>query len=167
MASSCVCLMNGWDPRALSFPAELWGATDLNVLCTEPPHLEDVHRGCLAAPAGPCSPGEGVETQRMDAKQTEICTCGCKANRNMHRCWCQSPCLVLYCVFSGCLISDGIKVPKTPCLAKMQTNSLRSFREGCLVLHWTFSSYLQSLEFCFPPDKLCAFWQTSTKCCEM
>lgn len=110
---------------------------------------------------------EGVETQRIDAKQTEICTCGCKANRNMHRCWSQSPCLVLYCVFPGCLISDGIKVPKTPCLAKMQTNSLRSFRGGCLVLHWTFSSYLQSLEFCFPPDKLCAFWQTSTKCCEM
>lgn len=115
----------------------------------------------------PVPRGEGVETQMMDAKRIEICTCECKGNRNAHVCWSWSPGLVLHFLFFGCLNCDGIKVPKTPCLDKRQANSLRSFREGSLVLHWTFFSSLQSLEFCFPPDKLCAFWQTSAKCCEM
>lgn len=47
----------------------------MNVPCTEPPRLGDVHRECLAGAAGPVPRGEGAEAQRMNAKQIETCTC--------------------------------------------------------------------------------------------
>lgn len=60
----------------------------------------------------------------------------------------------------------GYKSQRTLGLAEMQANSLWSFRERSLVWQGTFCSYIQSVDFCLPPDEVFASWQTSAECCE-